>query len=125
MGHPAPQGQLGVANGEKTPSQGLGAIPASVDDLVSGAAKQADEAASAAASAAAEHAGEKPSKKDKAKQMRLVYSDNEVSPEEKMAMLPRYAFAPDRQGETALGELPAAVVVGTIRGSDTVMDPAQ
>jgi hypothetical protein len=35
-----------------------------------------------------------PEKKSKEKNVRLMYSDNEVSPEEKMAMHPRYAFAP-------------------------------
>lgn len=119
MGHPAPQGQPGFSNGEKA-GQEAGAIPGAVDDLVSGAAKQADEAAAPAAEATEE----KPAKKDKAKQMKLVYSDNETSPEEKMARMPRYAFAPDRQGETVLGELPSAVVVGTVRESDTVTDPA-
>ena len=36
-----------------------------------------------------EKAGKKD--KDKSKASRLVYADNEVSPEEKMANLPRYA----------------------------------
>ena len=36
----------------------------------------------------------KPSKKDKDKSTKLVYSDNDISPEEKMAQLPRYAFVP-------------------------------
>jgi hypothetical protein len=34
-------------------------------------------------------------KKEKAPTGRLVYSDNDVSPEEKMAMLSRYAFIPE------------------------------
>jgi hypothetical protein len=37
---------------------------------------------------------EAPEKKSK-KEMKMVYDDNEISPEEKMAMLPRYAFAPE------------------------------
>lgn len=37
----------------------------------------------------------KKSKKDKA--VRMVYSDNEISPEERMAKLARYAFAPEIQ----------------------------
>lgn len=37
---------------------------------------------------------EKKGKKEKDKNSRLVYSDNEISPEEKMARLPRYAFTP-------------------------------
>jgi hypothetical protein len=38
---------------------------------------------------------EKKSKKDKDKPLKMVYSNNEVSPEEKMAKLPRYAFVPE------------------------------
>lgn len=121
MGHPGPHGQ-GLSNGEKAQGQDTGPISASVDDLISGAAKQADAAANEAVKA--EPVGEKQAKKDKAKQMRLVYPDNETSPEEKMARMPRYAFAPDRQGETVLEELPAASVVGTVRDSDSVIDPA-
>ena len=34
------------------------------------------------------------SHKEKPKQTRLVYSDNDISPEEKMAMMPQYAFTP-------------------------------
>ncbi|PWY72361.1 hypothetical protein BO70DRAFT_399241 [Aspergillus heteromorphus CBS 117.55] len=117
MGHAPP------ANGEQPPppqqqqQQPTEATPiaASVDDLISGAAKQAEAGA-----------GEKPKgeekKKDKSKQGRLVYSDNETSPEEKMARLARYAYEPDRRGETALEEVPAAAVVGTIRETDTVVD---
>ncbi len=69
-----------------------------LDDLVSGAAKDADKAANAGeskASAAKALTGveEKKGKKDKDKG-KLVYSDNDVSPEEKMAQLSRYAFVP-------------------------------
>jgi hypothetical protein len=40
-----------------------------------------------------ETGGEKKSKKDKDKNSRMIYSDpEEISPEERMAMLPRYAF---------------------------------
>ena len=71
----------------------------SLDDLVSGAADDADKAANTAEAkpeqpkpkAAPE---EKKPKKEKDKGMKLIYSDNEVSPEEKMARLPRYAFVP-------------------------------
>ena len=38
---------------------------------------------------------EKKSKKDKA--IKMVYSDNEVSPEERMAKFARYAFVPETQ----------------------------
>lgn len=129
MGQPIPS--TGAAQGLLPNGQGAETAPAglasSVDDLISGAAKQADEAVTAAVQPTppkpAEPTEEKPSKKDKSKATRLVYADNETSPEEKMARLPRYAFVPDRKGEVVLGELPAAVVVGTIRDSDNVIDP--
>jgi len=38
---------------------------------------------------------EKKVKKEKDKNAKLIYSDNEVSPEEKMAKMQRYAFVPD------------------------------
>ena len=37
---------------------------------------------------------ERKAKKEREKNMKLIYSDNEVSPEEKMAEMPRYAFVP-------------------------------
>lgn len=40
--------------------------------------------------------------KDKDKAIKMVYSDNEVSPEEKMAKLPRYAFASVNDDQTML-----------------------
>ncbi|KAF2278920.1 uncharacterized protein EI97DRAFT_431159 [Westerdykella ornata] len=58
------------------------ALSASVDELISSAA---------AASAPAPDAAEKKSKKDK--NIKLIYFDESVSPEEKMAKLPRYASA--------------------------------
>ncbi|KAJ9612952.1 hypothetical protein H2200_002893 [Cladophialophora chaetospira] len=82
----------------------------SLDDLIANASKQADVDNAAAAAAnkiavppvpapAAEPAEEKvgakkDKEKEKTKATRLVYSDNETSPEEKMAMLARYAFTP-------------------------------
>ena len=39
----------------------------------------------------------------KAKEIpKMVYHDEEVSPEEKMAKLPRYAFVPEKKDETTL-----------------------
>ncbi|KAL4780892.1 hypothetical protein BJX76DRAFT_31959 [Aspergillus varians] len=125
MGHPAPGGAAlpGAANGEKPEST---PFSSSIDDLISGAAKEADQAAaSTPVPNPADGAEEKPTKKDKSKQSRLVYSDNDTSPEEKLARLPRYAFVPDRRTETTLEELPSSAVVGTIRESETVVDPAQ
>ena len=81
------------------PPPPLSANATSLDDLVSGAAKDADKAAGAAETKSGlpkteEPAEEKKGKKEKDKNMKLIYSDNEVSPEEKMAQMPRYAFAP-------------------------------
>lgn len=42
-------------------------------------------------------AEEKQQKKEKTKATRLVYSESELSPEEKMARLPRYAFVPQNK----------------------------
>ncbi|GFF54791.1 zinc finger protein 207 [Aspergillus udagawae] len=127
MGHPLPNAGLhtAVPDGGRAPGAEAASISSSVNDLVSGAAKEADQAAAKAAAGAGATTEEKPSKKDKSKPTRLVYSDNETSPEEKMARLSRYAFVPDRRGETTLEELPAAVVVGTIRESDKIFDSAQ
>ncbi|KAL1985630.1 hypothetical protein VTN96DRAFT_7610 [Rasamsonia emersonii] len=100
-------------------------ISSSVDDLISGAAKAADDAAAQASAQKAEAAEEKKAKKEKDKaKTRLVYSDNEISPEEKMARLPRYAYVPDRKGETVLAEGTTAAVSRNVTNSDDVMDPA-
>jgi hypothetical protein len=52
--------------------------------------------------------GEKKAKKEKP--IKMIYSDNDLSPEEKMAMMPRYAFVPDGKTETSLVD--AATVPG-------------
>lgn len=98
-------------------------LAASVDDLVSGAAKAADTQGSPAPKpegAAEEKLSKK--EKEKAKATKLVFSDNETSPEEKMAKLPRYAFVPDKKGETVLGDAATASVAGIVTGSDDVID---
>ena len=70
-----------------------------------------------------EEATDKKGKKEKEKDKgtKMVYSDNQISPEEKMAKLPRYAFVPYRKGETALGAVGPAVA-GAFTGSDNVLD---
>jgi hypothetical protein len=81
----------------------------SLDDLISGASKEAEAAQSgqrdpAPASQTVEVAAEEkaPKKeKDKNKTSKLVYSDNDVSPEEKMARMPRYAFTPEKKAAMA------------------------
>ena len=60
---------------------------------------------------------EKKSKKEKA--IKMVYSDNEFSPEEKMAQMPRYAFVPSGKTETVLVD--AATVPGVAGTVDTEM----
>jgi hypothetical protein len=54
---------------------------------------------------------EKKSKKDKS--MKMIYSDNEISPEEKMALMPRYAFIPEGKTETSKAEAPSVLVAST------------
>lgn len=70
-----------------------------MDELVSGAAQQGDDIDQLIRMAEAgvkpgkkedEAAPEKKSKKDKS---RMFYSDADISPEERMAQLPRYALA--------------------------------
>jgi hypothetical protein len=79
-----------------------GANATSVDDLISGAAAQQAKKPSLSQhptpTPAPEKEAEGVSKKSK-KVTRLVYSDQEVSPEEKMAQMPRYAFSPDKNAE--------------------------
>lgn len=86
----------------------------SLDDLLSGAAKDADKAESSMSNKvelkAEDPQEEKKSKKDKDKNIKLVYSDNDVSPEEKMAQLPRYAFAPGGKDSVILGVATTAAV---------------
>lgn len=102
-GGPPGGGQAGPSALGPNPLPALPAIlspnASSLDDLVSGAAKDADKAAGVVpakneAPKGKEPQEEKRSKKDKDKNMKLVYSDNDVSPEEKMAKMPRYAFTP-------------------------------
>ena len=77
-----------------------------VDELVSGASRPADdidqiirmaEAGIKPPRAGGDEAtvGEKKGKKDKDKNTRMVYADLETSPEERLAMMPRYAFDPE------------------------------
>lgn len=86
----------GVAQSTAPPAE----IPSSsaIDDLVSSAGKQADASATQSPAAPAvptpAEKKDKPAedKKDKAKATRLVYQDTEVSMEEKLASLSRFAF---------------------------------
>lgn len=106
--------------GMQDQSSGEAAGASSLEDLISSASKQADEVAARAQTltpdptlpkpvqaAKEEPADTKITKKEKdgkdkaAKPSRLVYSDNEISPEEKMAALDRYKFTPTQGAITA------------------------
>ncbi|KAI0882338.1 uncharacterized protein GGS22DRAFT_50455 [Annulohypoxylon maeteangense] len=81
-----------------------------IDELVSGAAQQGDDIdqiirmaeagikppkkPETPTTGEAGEATEKKSKKDKDKNVKMVY-DDEISPEERMSMMPRYAFVPE------------------------------
>ncbi|MCJ1470543.1 hypothetical protein MMC07_009189 [Pseudocyphellaria aurata] len=119
LGSP-PNGNAGGTNGSippHIPGEHVNANSAnatSLDDLLSGAAKDADRAESSM-SVKAELKVEDPqedkkSRKDKDKNTKLVYSDNDVSPEEKMAQLPRYAFVPGGKDSGILGVATTAAV---------------
>lgn len=89
----------------------------SLDDLISDASKQADVNAARAKTATPkpdtpqptlagvkdEAAEDKATKKEKegkektTRPTRMVYTDNETSPEEKMALMPKYAFTPSQK----------------------------
>ncbi|KAI9838854.1 MAG: hypothetical protein M1819_004061 [Sarea resinae] len=83
------------------------------------AANAVNEAGNAESKAAAP-AVDKKAKKDKS--TKLMYSDNEISPEEKMAKLSRYAFVPDDKGESVLGNAVEATVTGVV--DDQAIDEA-
>ncbi|OAX82584.1 hypothetical protein ACJ72_03061 [Emergomyces africanus] len=124
--HGQPSYGIEKSQSSRSPS---GPLPAgeqpstSIDDLISGAAKQADEIAGKSPTPTGkpeDGIGEKPAKKEKEKPKatRMVYSDNEISPEEKMARLPRYAFVPKRKEETVLEDATTAAAAGVNTASD-------
>lgn len=95
-----------ASNLPQRPSYGAPGGGSTVDELVAAGARQGDDIdnlirmAEAGikpgqnADGAEAAPAEKKSKKDKDKNMRMVYADTEVSPEEKLARMPRYAFVP-------------------------------
>lgn len=65
---------------------------------------------------------EKKGRKDKEKATKMAYADNEVSPEEKMARLPRYAFVPEKKDDSVLVDATLAPpVTGVGRDQDDVI----
>ena len=101
------QSQPAAAQPDTVPPESAKAT--SLDDLISGASREAEATQSvqpdpAPAPPTAEVATEEkaPKKeKDKNKTSKLVYSDNDISPEEKMARMPRYAFTPEKKAAMA------------------------
>lgn len=103
----------------------------SVDDLISNAAQNSVQAPAVQTPAAATPAppsdkqapAEKNESKKSKKAIRLVFNENKhnLSPEEKMAMLPKYRWIPDKGGETVLAPIEAHVT-GPVQDSDKVLD---
>lgn len=92
-------------------------------DAVPAATDTQDMSGQAAAGAADGDVKKAKKVKDKDKAVRLVYSDNEVSPEEKMAKMSRYAFDPaSRKEEEYLGSAVEATTTGVVIGQDDVVD---
>ncbi|WEW58880.1 hypothetical protein PRK78_004348 [Emydomyces testavorans] len=106
---------------------GAESATAAVDQLISEESKRADELAQKGTPTAAsvEAVETKPAKKEKAKASRLVYSDSEVSPEEKMARLPRYAYVPERKEETVLRDATTGAVARPVDASDEIVNPPE
>lgn len=103
------QNPPGMAELPQRPPHMQEVTASAVDDLISSVTNGH---AAAAESAAA--------KKGKDKNTRLIYSDNNVSPEEKMARLSKYSF--ERGGEdVVMGEVGSAVT-GPAVGPDDVVD---
>ena len=112
-GHPG--GTTIVHNG----GVALGATPSAINSKPVDPGKNA-EAISAAKKIAAEVSVDKKSNNKKDRSIKLIYSDNDVSPEEKMAVLPRYAFEREKR-EAVLGTVTASVT-GIAAGPDDVID---
>jgi hypothetical protein len=125
-GIPQGYGQYAPAAGVATPAASATPLSNSVDELISGAAKTAETAQAQAVPSPAERpipGEEKKAKKEKDKsKTRLVYSDNETSPEEKMAILPRYAYTPPHRGEAVLSDATVPAVARPTTNSDDVID---
>lgn len=63
-------------------------------------------------------------KKSKKGSVRMVYSDQQTSPEEKMAGMKRYAYIPKRSVQKVLGPIEPAFT-GPANGPDDVADNVQ
>ncbi|KAF2186523.1 hypothetical protein K469DRAFT_686917 [Zopfia rhizophila CBS 207.26] len=109
---PTPQqsraGQNGPAYGQVPSGNELSndVISASVDELIS------DAKGAATAILTADAAAEKKAKKDK--NIKLVYFDESVSPEEKLAQKARYAFTPEQRNDVVLDIPMGGAVTSTV-----------
>ncbi|KAF2817323.1 uncharacterized protein BDZ99DRAFT_505079 [Mytilinidion resinicola] len=101
----APPGAPGQQELKGLPSS---AFDESVDELISAAARNAEESSKTTSLNT-----EKKAKKDKEKNIKLIYNDETVSPEEKMAALPRYAFVPDHK-EVIMQDALEGALTGTV-----------
>lgn len=106
---------------QQQPHEQISGIGSSVDDLISSVTNQTQAGATNGTPPTTEAPVERKPKKEKDKNSRLVFSDNETSPEEKMARLSRYAFTPNKKEETVLGNV-TAEVTGIVAGPDDVVD---
>lgn len=101
-------GLVGLAG--SSDNQGtVSAHATSLEDLISGAAKEVDKSEAKQDEPQEERKG----KKEKDKSTRLIYSDNNISPEEKMAQMSRYAFAPSGRAESLSGGAQVAATTVT------------
>lgn len=90
---------------------------AAVPDATTSTSEAAETVVPASTKAASEEKDKK-SKKDKDKNNKMVYTDNEVSPEEKMAKMSRYQFASASDGK----EDSTLVDANTVPGVAGVVD---
>ena len=86
--------------GEAPPAAALAPTPGLAQTLTPVVAPTSEPSATTVESSAEKTEVEKKSKKG----MKMVYDDNEVSPEEKMALMPRYAFVQEEMSEMVVGE---------------------
>ena len=123
----SPMGQNGPRAGypgSLTLSQNASVAPGTAASTTNGKTADPDKNAEAIAAAkklAADASTEKKSNSKKDRSIKLVYSDKDISPEEKMAALPRYTFKREKKEETILGTVTASVT-GIAAGPDDVID---
>ena len=119
-----PNGQVVGYPGSMTSPQNAGVAPGTVTSTMDGKTVDPDKNAEAIATAkklVADASTDKKSNNKKDRSIKLIYSDNDISPEEKMAALPRYTFKREKKDEIVLGTVTASVT-GIAVGPDDVID---